>query len=360
MGARQAPLDGVRGVAVLAIVAFHAMSDRLPGGYVGVDLFFVLSGFLITRLLVAELEARGRLDLRRFYVRRALRLLPALLLCCAVSAPLFALLPVTDRSSSLVGTLAAVTYASSVLAALGTDLGWMIHTWSLSVEEYFYLVWPLAVAAIALRRHRLVIMAAITALAVGYRIFAGAGTGWSAERIAYAPDTRAEQLLLGAFLAVLLAERRVRVPVVVLGLAALACPVFAVLPPELGEPFYFRFGGSTLIAVAAAVLVAGLVDGRTTPLHRLAAWRPLVWVGERSYGIYLWNLPLVAIVAATPVPDPAQAPLKLALTFLVPALSYRYVERPCLRVKEKFAAVGVDQARPRALPTHQEWSASRS
>ena len=98
----------------------------------------------------------------------------------------------------------------------------------------------------------------------------------------------------------------------------------------------------------------------TTPLHRLAAWRPLVWVGERSYGIYLWNLPLVAIVAATPVPDPAQAPLKLALTFLVPALSYRFVERPCLRAKERFATVGADQARPRSVPTDQAWTAPRS
>lgn len=349
MTVRQAPLDGVRGAAVLAIVAFHAMSDRLPGGYIGVDLFFVLSGFLITRLLVAEIEEHGRLDLRAFYVRRALRLLPALLVCCAIVAPLFLLLPVTEGSQSLLGTLTAVTYASSVFAATGTDLGWMIHTWSLSVEEYFYLVWPVALAAIALRRDRVRIMAAVVALAVGYRLAAGLATDWTVQRIAYAPDTRAEQLLVGAFVAVLLAGRArrvpVAVPVAVLGAAVLVFPVFAVLPARLTEPFYFHFGGSTVVAVAAAVMVAGLADARSTSLHRLAAWRPLVWVGERSYGIYLWNLPIVAIIAATPVPGPAQMPVKLVLTFLVPALSYHVVERPCLRLKSRYATRGADPDR---------------
>jgi peptidoglycan/LPS O-acetylase OafA/YrhL len=349
MTVRQAPLDGVRGAAVLAIVAFHAMSDRLPGGYIGVDLFFVLSGFLITRLLLAEIEAHGRLDLRAFYVRRALRLLPALLLCCAVAAPLFVLLPVTERSQSLLGTLTAVTYASSAFAAAGADLGWMIHTWSLSVEEYFYLVWPFALAAIALRRHRTRIMAGVVALAIGYRLVAGIGTDWTVQRISYAPDTRAEQLLVGAFVAFLLAGRPRRVPVAVLGAAVLVFPVFVLLPARLTEPFYVDFGGSTVVAVAAAVLVAGLADARSTSLHRLAAWRPLVWVGERSYGIYLWNLPIVAIIAATPVPGPAQMPVKLVLTFLVPALSYQLVERPCLRLKSRYAAHGTAPVRG-ALP----------
>lgn len=349
MTVRQAPLDGVRGAAVLAIVAFHAMSDRLPGGYVGVDLFFVLSGFLITRLLVTEIEEHGRLDLRGFYVRRALRLLPALLLCCAIAAPLYVLLPVTERSQSLLGTLTAVTYASSAFAAMGTDLGWMIHTWSLSVEEYFYLVWPVALAAIALRRHRIRIMAAVVALAIGYRLVAGIATDWTVQRISYAPDTRAEQLLVGAFVAFLLSGRARRVPVAVLGAAVLVFPVFVLLPARLTEPFYFHFGGSTIVAVAAAVLVAGLADARSTSLHRLAAWRPLVWVGERSYGIYLWNLPIVAIIAATPVPSPAQMPVKLVLTFLVPALSYHFVERPFLRIKSRYPTRGTDPIR-RAVP----------
>lgn len=351
MTARQAPLDGVRGVAVLAIVAFHAMTDRLPGGYIGVDLFFVLSGFLITRLLIAEIEEHGRLDLRAFYLRRALRLLPALLLCCAIVAPLFALLPVTERSQSLLGTLTAVTYASSAFAAWGTDLGWMIHTWSLSVEEYFYLVWPVALAAIALRRHRTRIMAAVVALAVGYRLVAGIATDWTVQRISYAPDTRAEQLVIGAFLAFLLAGRARRVPLAVLGPAVLVFPVFVLLPARLTEPFYFHLGGSTVVAVAAAVVVAGLADAdaRSTSLHRLAAWRPLVWVGERSYGIYLWNLPIVAVIAATPVPGPAQMPVKLVLTFLVPALSYHFVERPCLRLKSRYTPRRTDPV-GRALP----------
>jgi peptidoglycan/LPS O-acetylase OafA/YrhL len=334
-GAHQPQLDGIRAVAVLTIIVFHATS-LLPGGYIGVDLFFVLSGFLITRILLREVDTRGSVSMKRFLARRALRLLPALFAMCVIVAPLFVLLPITDRSASLLGVFGALTYSSSLMAATGHDLGWMIHTWSLSVEEYFYLVWPAVLVFVATRRHRLAVVSTITVAAIAYRMMAGVGTDWSMERITYAPDTRAEQLLIGACAAFIAAHRAVRPGPVITALAVLTFPAFALLPGRIGGPLYYQHGGSTLIALAAAFLVLGLFGERSRALTMLASLRPLVWVGERSYGIYLWNLPIVALIAATPLPGPLQLPVKLALSFLVPALSYRYVELPFLRRKARF------------------------
>lgn len=326
-------LDGIRAVAVLTIVAFHARTDLIPGGYVGVDLFFVLSGFLISGILLREVDQTGGIAFGGFYAKRALRLFPALVLMCAVVGVGFWMLDVSDRGESLHGILTSLTYTSSVLAASGDDLGWMVHTWSLSVEEAFYLAWPLALLLVARSRHRVEWLLAITSAAVGYRLAAGLSTDWTISRISYAPDTRAEQLLIGATLAAILMARRVRVPLPVVVTCALAFPVFALLPASVGGELY-RDGGSTVIALAAAVLVAGLMQPGV--LARIASLPPLVWIGQRSYGIYLWNLPIVALVAATPVPSSAQIPVKLALTIIIPALSYRFVEQPCLRLKGRY------------------------
>ena len=128
-GAHLPQLDGIRAIAVVTIIVFHATS-LLPGGYIGVDLFFVLSGYLITRILLREIDSSGRISMMNFFARRALRLLPALFAMCVVVAPLFVLLPITERSASLLGVFGALTYSSSLLADTGHDLGWMIHTWS--------------------------------------------------------------------------------------------------------------------------------------------------------------------------------------------------------------------------------------
>jgi len=336
-GAHLPQLDGIRALAVLTIIVYHATS-LLPGGYIGVDLFFVLSGFLITSILLREVDSRGGVSMKNFFARRALRLLPALFAMCLVVAPLFVLLPITERSASMLGVLGALTYSASLLAATGHDLGWMIHTWSLSVEEYFYLVWPAVLVYVATRRHRIAVISGITLAAIGYRLFAGIGTDWSMQRIAYAPDTRAEQLLVGACAAVVVASRAVRPGPVLTVLAVLAFPVFALLPGRIGGPLYFEHGGSTLIALAAAVVVLGFVGERSSALTSVASLRPLVWIGQRSYGIYLWNLPIVALIAATPLPGPFQMPVKLALSFVVPALSYRFVEQPFLQRKARYSS----------------------
>jgi peptidoglycan/LPS O-acetylase OafA/YrhL len=343
--AYQPQLDGLRAAAVVAVIVFHARGSWFPGGYIGVDVFFVLSGYLISSILVREHDATGQVSMRRFYVRRALRLVPALVLLSAVVAVAFALVPgVEDRAATLVGVATALTYTSSLVAAAGGDLGWMLPTWSLSVEEYFYVAWPLLLVVLLRRRRPLVWVALLTGLAVVYRLAAGLLSDWSIQRIAYGPDTRAEQLLIGCLLALVLSRGRLRIASwQVLG-GVLFLAAFLVVPPDLGGPFY-RSGGSTLVALAAALVIGGLSLEPQGWLARIASTRPLVWIGQRSYGLYLWNLPIIGLVAATAVPEPFQMPVKLVLSFVVPALSYRYVEQPFLRLKTRLEPVS---GRPRA------------
>lgn len=336
----QPALDGVRAVAVLTVVGFHARPQWFPGGYVGVDIFFVMSGFLITKILLAERTAKGHVSIRSFYMRRALRLLPALLLMCTGVILAFLLMPgVTHRSATLLGALTALTYTSSIVLAAGaSDLGWMVHTWSLSVEEYFYFVWPfLLIAGVARGVRRWVtLVVGLTGAAIAYRLLAPSVFGWSIQRAAYAPDTRAEQLFIGCLLAVLLPVARRKLPIWVVLLAGLSLAAMVLLPAEItNEPYLY--GGSSLVAIMAAVLIAGLAQQPAGPLARLLALKPLVWVGQRSYGIYLWNLPIIAVIAATSLNDGLQLVVKVGLTFLIPALSYRWVERPFLRLKARHA-----------------------
>lgn len=338
MSARYQPqLDGVRALGVLLVVVFHARSAFFPGGYIGVDVFFVLSGYLITGILVREIEHTGRLSLTHFYVRRALRLLPALGLVCTVVGILYLFLPgAQGRNATLLGTVAALTYTSSPLAASGHQLGAMLHTWSLSVEEYFYLIWPFALALIH-RRHRWWHRAllALTILAIIYRFLGWSVLGWSIQRLSYGADTRFEQLLIGATLAVVLPRLGRQVPSWAALGAGLLLAAFVVLPPQITGEFYLR-SGSTLIALLTALVIANLATRPHQWPARSLSWNPLVWIGQRSYGIYLWNPPLVALLALTAWADSIQLAVKLALTFIVPALSYAFLERPCLRLKARF------------------------
>ncbi len=339
------PLDGVRALAVVAVVLFHTLTPWFPGGGVGVDVFFVLSGFLITRILVAELDRTGRISFGTFYLRRALRLLPALLaLAIPLTAAYLVLLDGDDRGESLFAVFAAVTYISSPLMAAGHHLGPLTHTWSLSVEEYFYVVWPLVLLLVTVRarRLRLPIIAAVAAFAVIYRLGVTLA-GWSIERVYYAPDTRASALLIGCVLALVLARHRVPVRDVYALPAALFLTSFVVLPDTLTAPFY-RYGGFLAVAVASTVIIAILVQSQQGPTAKMLGSGPLVWIGKRSYGIYLWNPPLSALAGfALPQSIPV-IPVVLVLSFLVPAMSYRVVEIPFLRLKSRLRTRKLDVA----------------
>lgn len=336
-GKYRPPLDGIRGLAVLGVVAFHTRETWFPGGFVGVDVFFVLSGFLITRLLVAEHQQAGTVSFPRFYVRRALRLLPALVAVCVLVSVADLVLNPPGRDASLLGVVTALTYTSSIVAASGRDLADMLPTWSLSVEEYFYLVWPALLVLVLRLRRPFRAVAALCVAAVAYHAIVPAVAGWGNGRIYYAADTRAEQLLIGALLAFAAPAGVAKVRAWMAAVAAAALVVFMIVPGRYTAGPY-NHGLSTVIALLAAVIVAHAAAEAGSWLQRLLCLRPLVWVGKRSYGIYLWNAPLLALTGLIPVRGLIQLPIAAALIFAIPAASFRFIETPFLQLKHRFAS----------------------
>ncbi len=334
-------LDGLRGVSILAVLAFHStvLASSLPGGFLGVDIFFVLSGFLITSLLMEEGASTGRIDFRAFYIRRALRLLPALLVllgCLWVAVALFGRHLHMDLRSLTTTTLAVLFYVSNWLLAFG--IPWPLqfnHMWSLALEEQFYLVWPL-VFGLMLRRNARprtvagVLIAAVAAVVV-WRAWLFYRWG-SVQRVYFATDTRADAILIGCLFAVWRAhgwQRRGAAGAMVA--AAGFILAFFVARHDAGYMFY---GGSTLAAVAAGVLTLELV-ARPWGVLTLPAMR---WVGRLSYGIYLWHPPVFYLVEKSPLQRHMALglPLEWGLAFGCAAGSFYLFERPMLRLKRRF------------------------
>jgi peptidoglycan/LPS O-acetylase OafA/YrhL len=340
--AHRADIQGLRAVAVLLVVLAHAGVGFVGGGFVGVDVFFVLSGFLITGLLLAEARKHGSVSLVDFYVRRARRILPAaaLTLVATDAAALFLLNFVRARGAVVDSLHAAAFGANFHFASTGVDYfarqappSPILHFWSLSVEEQFYLVWPLLLSVALFRAHgRRRLLWAVTALA-------GASLAWSIYQtratptVAYfSPFTRAWELGLGAALAVGAAtlERTpsaVRLVMGWTGLVAVACS--AVLFSD-GTPFPGAFALVPTLGTGLAI-VAGM--GRCSSrcsVGRLLAVRPMCIVGDRSYALYLWHWP-VLIIAAEYAGHELSLGVKLGLTvaaFVVSCISYRLVENP--------------------------------
>jgi peptidoglycan/LPS O-acetylase OafA/YrhL/lysophospholipase L1-like esterase len=345
-------LDGVRALAVSAVLLFHLPARLLPGGFLGVDVFFVLSGFLITSLLLGEVEGRGSIGFAQFYVRRARRLLPALLVVLAASAAL--VLTVARDAASVFrdDLLSAVTYTAnwwyviderSYFESLGRP-PMLQHLWSLALEEQFYLVWP-AVLLVSWRlgRRRVVGLVApggAVVSTVWMSVLAAGGHGaGSAElaRVYFGSDTHAMTVLVGAALATVWRPARLprtipqsgQVAMGVAGGAAALTLVAAFL--TVGEATAWLYhGGFLLVAGAAALLVAAAAHPGASFGQALGA-PALRWLGTRSYGIYLWHWPIFLVTR----PDLdlayggwAAAATSLTVTGLVAEASYRWVELP--------------------------------
>jgi peptidoglycan/LPS O-acetylase OafA/YrhL len=336
-------LDGVRAVAVSLVVLGHVDDillpggrDPLPGGFLGVDVFFVLSGFLITRLLLDERTGTGRVALGRFYQRRAARLLPAVALLLAGHALWVSLADVSvTRAMEVDSVLVVGLYVSNWAQQLHRDLGFGLgHLWSLSVEEQFYLVWPFL---IWVTRRRPAWLWVVSGLGVGGAIFMRHqlwhdGVNWLLIYIR--TDTRMDALLIGCALG--LAHHRGwldRVPAPVrrgLGAAGLAVVVGSALAFQPDRSVLYG-PGFTVVAMAAAALVAGVLEPGWW-LHRWLSLRPLRALGRVSYGAYLWHFPVfLAMVHAWPDgPSVAVVPASLAVTAVAVVASWSLVERPVL------------------------------
>jgi peptidoglycan/LPS O-acetylase OafA/YrhL len=329
-------LDGLRAIAALMVMSFHFHVPGCPGGFLGVDVFFVLSGFLITSLLLEEWRARRSISLPRFYARRALRLLPALVLLLVICGPFV----------GIAWVIASLGYVANWLLAFQIfHVGPMSHVWSLSVEEQFYLVWPFFL--LTLLRSGLARWAVLA-------VTAGLGVGsaalkivsWSEQnswyRLYHGSDARTDALLVGCAIAMLLAwdwlprqtwfNRMIQVAAVTGILTLIALSATA----HIDSRFLYREGGLTLVALSAGAIILCLVSYPIRPLAVALEWPLLVAAGRISYGLYLWHYPISWI----PSPFGADLPgqiltlgLRTALSFAAAIASYKLVERPVLRLK---------------------------
>lgn len=340
-------LDGLRGVAVLLVVAYHALPERLPGGFVGVDVFFVLSGFLITALLLRERDESGRVHLGRFWVRRIRRLVPALLVMVVVASAA-TLVVGRDTGAGLRGqVVAATTWVSNWWQI---RQGWSYsdghlpplfnHLWSLGIEEQFYLLWPLVLLAALVVVGRRGALRLAAGLAVVSVVLMGLWY-WSGDptRAYMGLDSHAFGLLLGACLAL------GRFPQELTGspvpprsvarltlLGALGLVVIGAFSATVAWRSDVTFLGGLGVANLAAAGVVLAVASRT-PVASALGWAPLRWLGERSYGLYLWHWPMIVVAVRL---APAQhretaACLAVLLALGVATLSYRHLERPMCR-----------------------------
>ncbi len=358
-GSRHWPaLDGLRAIAVLAVLLYHAGVTWLPGGLLGVDLFFVLSGFLITGLLLGEWNRSGRIDLARFWGRRARRLLPALLILLLAVCAYARFIASPGQAASLRDdSLATLFYVGNWRFALShqgyfdtTAPSPLRHTWSLAVEEQFYLVWPLVVLAVlglAARRtpkkrraprpaaRRLRTVALLGALGSAATAAVMSARGVNDSRIYYGTDTRSQALFVGAALAATLtlrgepANRAKRAALAVAGAAALAA-VLVVFATVDGQSTGLYQGGFLALAIAVMITLASVVLLPDSPLARVLSVPPLRYVGRISYGLYLYHWPLFLTMTAarTHLTGPTLLGARLGATFVVAAASARFIEQP--------------------------------
>ncbi|HTX83029.1 MAG TPA: acyltransferase family protein [Streptosporangiaceae bacterium] len=344
-------LDGLRAIAVLAVIAFHEQFSWAPGGLLGVGVFFTLSGYLITDLLLSGWLATGRAHLANFWLRRARRLLPALFVMLAVVTAWVTLLD-RARLSSLRGPVAAAaTYSSNWYLIIQGQSYFsrfappqpLDHLWSLAVEEQFYLIWPWVLLAglYFIRRRRSARAISWLALPTLALAAGSAALMWllyhpavDPTRVYEGTDTRACGLLIGAALAMVWSSgraarsaKRVQRALDVPGFVGLA--VIAVLIWRIGQYDSFLYhGGLVVLSVATAAVVAAAACPATL-VGAALSWRPLRWIGVRSYGIYLWHYPVIVLTTpANSTEDLPRAVWQIAASIALAALSWKYVEEP--------------------------------
>jgi peptidoglycan/LPS O-acetylase OafA/YrhL len=339
-------LDGIRGVAVLAVLFHHLTYGHFPGGFLGVELFFVLSGYLITYLLLAEKQRTGAISLRWFYARRALRLLPALLLTLILVSVFQAVRPLHDVFSFPWTVVAVLAYVANwVSFPGGASLGYLGHVWSLSIEEQFYALWPLALVFLPLDRNRARWLAIVCGAGV---VLAAAATAlvylWlrpPGEAMSYATFTHVPAILFGCLLALptrrgIIAARLSSQWLAIAAGLALLLMMFLVRK----DAAYMYLGGYCLAGLLAALLIANVASNPSSLPGKLFSNASLQAVGKVSYGLYLYHLPIVLFTEGLRTHGWANflwvSALRVVLTLGLAFASYHFIERRFLSLKKNF------------------------
>jgi peptidoglycan/LPS O-acetylase OafA/YrhL len=329
-------LDGIRGLAIAAVVSQHAFG--IPtAGYLGVDLFFVLSGFLITTLLLEEHAEHGAISLRAFYRRRALRLLPALLVAIGVLLLVELVLAATGRGHlrrEAMGALFGVTYLTDLAQLRASTInvtGTLFHLWSLAVEEQFYVLWPVALVLLRVHRRRAQVVLGIALTLTIFQQLRLVAAGAPYQRLAFAPDTRGSSIVIGCLAAFLWTRRRPFAPGAGLGACATILLALMLFPNFVRLEFA---GPLVVFAVAAAIVVMRALEPGSDEA-RLLGFRPLVALGQISYGLYLWHPLVLHALGAPPRGFSLRGVAGVAGAIAVAAVSRRFVELPFLRRKRR-------------------------
>jgi peptidoglycan/LPS O-acetylase OafA/YrhL len=347
-------LDGLRAIAVLAVIVFHLGFDWAPGGLLGVGIFFTLSGYLITDILLAQLNQRGKIDFLRFWAARARRLLPALFVMLAIVVAWVTIFGPAQPDQFRKAVVSAVFYVNNweqILANVSyfarfAPEGPLNHLWSLSVEEQFYIFWPiLLIAGVKLLherplpsgvRPRLAVLTLAGALVSTILMAILYHPSLDPSRIYYGTDTRAAGLLFGCALAMVWPSRRLSRRITpqarntLDGLGALGLAIIALMIWQVGEFDRFLYQGGFVVLSLATVLVLMPLTHPACRLGRVIGAPPLRWVGVRSYGIYLWQTPIIVLTGAG-----GEAPesllgkaLQVVAIFAIAGLSWRFIEEP--------------------------------
>ncbi|MFZ6749308.1 acyltransferase family protein [Undibacterium sp. Ren11W] len=338
-------LDGMRGIAILLVMVFHSNLAILKGGFIGVDIFFVLSGFLITVLLLEEFDENNTITLNEFYFRRFLRLAPALLLLLSAVAILSSVfLSGVDRKDQFIDVLISLLNVSNWARAFSlhppTYLG---HTWSLSLEAQFYFIWPLVFAGVlktSRSRCHLVLLGLIVGL-WGSRIYL-ALNGTSFERLYNGLDTRMDMLLSGSLLAVLLRSNLVTFyqKKIALVLKYIA-PVSALLLLWISavadwRELSFYYWGMPAIEILVCSIILNIRLVENSFLKNILSNKLFVWIGGISYGLYLWHYPVYALMTTLKFTNLTILVVGSAITFILAFLSSCLIEKPIIRRGKKY------------------------
>lgn len=343
-------LDGLRGAAILSVIIFHAGAPFLRGGFVGVDVFFVLSGFLITSLLIKEFDTTKSISLKNFYVRRILRLGPALLLLLTVFCLLSVVLLSEEKAiRNLVDALISLVYLSNWARAFSIHPpDFLGHTWSLSIEEQFYITWPIILLLLLRRttnRWHIVTFATFVALTSWFVRIHLAMNEASAERLYNGLDTRADTLMVGCTLGILLSPGLLKQSrktlskwlVIAAPLSAITLLAFSIL--SNWRDLWMYHWGFFVVELLTSVLILDIYLNPRSIIGQLLSMRWLVWIGSISYGLYLWHYPIFRTMKAFGFDVLTVFTVGSITTFFVAACSYYLLERPFLKFKERFTHV---------------------
>jgi peptidoglycan/LPS O-acetylase OafA/YrhL len=341
-------LDGIRGLSVLAVMAWHVAIPFVRAGNIGVDVFFVLSGFLITTLLLQEWEKSGTIGLKNFYIRRALRLFPVLFVVMLLYGIYAAFFEKPDEALRSYKYIAATLLyvANWVQVIFGLHHPVLGHTWSLAVEEQFYILYPLLLLGFLrtkLNQRWLLVIFAVVIVGVFLNRFWIWQGEISYDRAHMSLDTRADALLIGCFVSVLVVNRLI--PTTFWALVAIRILSFAstvllcsLIVGGVSDEVYYKYGVASLTPICVGFVIIDLMG---KPL-RLTQWflqnAALVWVGRLSYGLYLWHIPVFFMIGTHNTWSGIQVQgLRFLSVFLVAAASFYLIEQPFLRLKSRFS-----------------------